>query len=515
MTEPRVSLPGSDRHECRPHGVLEAGCHPDERHEITIYTKRNLTWPEAGFLADSLSQASLTIVLNQPERGRLVVSGSTAQLESMFGVDLHHRETDAGSFCAHYGPVTVPATLAPLIEGVFGLDQRPVAKPHYRKTSGWHKIRAATKAHNEVISRLNHDPETTPSDEVILQAHAAHEAAFKQPPGSFTPLQVAELYNFPESDGAGECIAIIELGGGYSAKDLKTYFAELGVPLPNVSSVSVDHGKNQTGSDADGEVMLDIEVAGAIAPKAKIVVYFAPNTDQGFIDGVGAAIHDTVNKPSVISISWGGPESSWTKAAMTALDKLFQDASAKGITVLVAAGDNGSSDGEPTGNHVDFPGSSPNVICCGGTRLEASNGVITSEVAWNEQASQEGATGGGYSTVFAEPDYQSGRGGHWRGVPDVAGNSDPVSGYLVRVDGADQVIGGTSAVAPLYAGLVARLNSIKGKPVGSLNSVLYANPHVCRDITSGSNGAYAAGPGWDATTGLGVIDGAKLLAVLA
>src|SRR5205085_4642568 len=122
-------------------------------------------------------------------------------------------------------------------------------------------------------------------------------------------------------------------GGGYRPTDLQRYFSALHVSQPRVLAASVDHGKNHptgSGNGPDGEVMLDTEVAGAIAPDAKIVVYFAPNTDAGFLDAIAAAIHDTTNKPSVISISWGGPESALTQQAMTTYDQAFQAAAAMG-----------------------------------------------------------------------------------------------------------------------------------------------------------------------------------------
>jgi kumamolisin len=331
-------------------------------------------------------------------------------------------------------------------------------------------------------------------------------------------------------DGTGECIGIIELSGGYKTSDLKAYFSGLGLKTPSVSSVSVDGGKNSPSGDAngaDGEVMLDIEIAGAVAPGAKIVVYFCPNTSQGFLDAITQAVHDTVNKPSVISISWGGPESGWTAQAMEQFDQAFQDAAAVGITVCIAAGDQGSSDGAGDSlAHVDFPASSPNALACGGTTLDASTSKIISEVVWNDSSSGGGATGGGISDQFPLPSYQQGAGVPpsansggkvGRGVPDVAGNADPDTGYEIRVDGSSVVAGGTSAVAPLWAGLVARLNQALGKPVGFLNPNLYGPVHQAgtfRDITSGNNGAYSAGPGWDACTGWGVAIGAKLLAAL-
>jgi kumamolisin len=306
--------------------------------------------------------------------------------------------------------------------------------------------------------------------------------------------------------------------------DLNTYFSSLGITSPpKVTAVSVDHGENQPTGDPngpDGEVMLDIEVVGAIAPQADIAVYFTPNTDAGFLDAVTTAIHDTTNQPSVISISWGGPESSWTQQSVSAFDSAFQAAAVMGITVCVASGDNGSSDGvTDRADHVDFPASSPHVLACGGTSLQTSASAITGEVVWNDGA-QGGASGGGMSSVFALPPWQDGlqitrsSGGGapltMRGVPDVSGDADPETGYEVRIDGTNTVIGGTSAVAPLWAGLIARINAAKGSPVGFVNPTLYATPTVLNDVTQGNNGDYQATAGWDACTGLGTPDGSEI-----
>ena len=225
-----------------------------------------------------------------------------------------------------------------------------------------------------------------------------------------------------------------ELGGGYTAADLQTYFSGLGLKVPSVTAVSVDGGTNSPGGAADGEVELDIEVVGSIANGASIAVYFAPNTDQGFVDAITDAVHDTTRKISVISISWGGPEESWTAQARTALNAALQDAATLGVTVTIACGDNGSTDGAGDGAlHVDFPASSPYALACGGTKLAASATQINSEVVWNETANNEGATGGGVSNFFAVPSYQSSAGVPTqpetnfvgRGVPDVAGNAGP------------------------------------------------------------------------------------------
>jgi kumamolisin len=436
----------------------------------------------------------------KPERRTVKLSGTVTAMQKAFGVTLTQKVLDGSTYRVREGSIQLPTELSGAVEAVLGLDNRPQAQPHFRVLGS--AINAATGG-----------------TKGFARAHARAAGP------SFTPVQVGQLYQFPQgATAAGQTIGIIELGGGYRAADLTAYFKGLGQKAPKVTAVSVDKGKNSPGnaSGADGEVMLDIEVSAAVALGAKIVVYFAPNTDQGFFDAISSAVHDTTNKPSVISISWGGPESSWTAQAMTALDAACQSAAALGITITVAAGDNGSSDGA-TGNNVDFPASSPHVLACGGTKLAGNGSTITSEVVWNEQASGEGATGGGVSNVFALPSWQArvkvpaptgGSGG--RGVPDVCGDADPETGYQVRVDGQSMVIGGTSAVAPLWAGLIALNNQQNGKSAGFIQPQIYAAKAASafNDIVSGNNGAFSAGPGWDACTGLGSPIGSKLIALL-
>jgi kumamolisin len=369
------------------------------------------------------------------------------------------------------------------------------------------------------------------------------------PAKSYTPVQVAQIYDFPTGvDGTGQCIAIVELntpadpnqpnvnvGAGYTTSDLNTFFSQLGITPPSITAISVDGGQNLPGlnKNADIETALDIEVAGAVAPGSRIAVYFAPNTDQGFLDAVTTAIHDTINQPSVVSISWGGPEGG-PPQGMQAFDQALQDAAALGVTVCVASGDNGSKDGVSDGQaHVDFPASSSFALACGGTRLEAAGTTINSEVAWNE-GTQGGAGGGGVSEVFDLPTWQANAnvppsinpGNHkGRGVPDLAGDADPATGYQIVQGGQGLVIGGTSAVAPLIAGLVALMNQSLGKATGFLNPLLYgpvvASAGTVHDITQGNNdidgslnGQYQAGPGWDACSGWGSVDGAAVLATL-
>jgi kumamolisin len=431
---------------------------------------------------------NLNVIEASLERRTVVVEGTVADMNRAFDVALDRYEHQGEQYRGRTGAINVPTDFVNSVEAVLGLDNRPQTKPHLRMR-----------------------------DESAPRANAS--------PGiSYTPMQVASFYQFPSNiDGTGETIAILELGGGYKPADLKTYFAGEKIKEPTVISVSVDKGKNKptNPNSADGEVLLDIEVAGSVAPGAKIVVYFAPNTTQGFQDALTTAIHDKTNKPSIISISWGGPESTWTPQSMVAFDSAAQDAAALGVSVCVASGDDGSSDGVKDGkNHVDFPASSPHVLACGGTSLKGSNGIIQSESVWNGQAAGGGASGGGFSTQFPLPSWQSAAGvtGGGRGVPDVAGDADPETGYQVLVDGKSMVVGGTSAVAPLWSGLIALYNQKLGAPMGFLAPVLYnlsASANAFHDITIGSNGAFAAGPGWDAATGLGSPSAGNLLEALS
>ncbi len=374
----------------------------------------------------------------------------------------------------------MPAQLGDIVTGVLGLDNRPQAR-----------------------TRL-----------VVPKADAPA-------PVSYTPLDLGKIYRFPsDTDGSGQRIAIIELGGGFAQTDLDTYFQGLGITGPTVTAVGVDGAQNVPGQDpngADGEVLLDIEVVGALAPGADVLVYFAPNTDAGFLDAVSEAAH-AEPAPASISISWGQSEDDWTAQARKAMDAAFADAAMLGVTVTAAAGDDGSTD-RTTDNkaHCDFPASSPHALACGGTSLRAdpSSGAVSSETVWDNGVGN-GATGGGVSSRFTRPKWQNsagvpsrpnGRSG--RGVPDVSADADPQTGYDVLVDGSKMVIGGTSAVAPLWAALTARLVQSLGKPLGLLQPALYAGVTAgvvqpgFRDIINGNNGQFQAGPGWDACTGLG------------
>ena len=436
-------------------------------------------------VSEFADRCGLEVLAAEPARRVVRLSGASADVARAFGVELRRYDHPRTPYRGQVGGTRIPPDLAGAVLGVFGLDSRPQLRPHFRR---------------------NVDPRSA----------------------GLSILTVGSAYDFPPAvTGAGQCIGILEFGGGYRATDLDTFFAGLGVSPPTPVPVGVSGGSNSPTGDPNGpdaEVELDIEMAAGLAPGATIVVYFAPNTEQGFVEAVTTAVHDAVHRPSVLSISWGGPESSWTAAARNALEVAAQDGAIQGVTILAASGDQGAGDGEPAGTlAVDFPASSPYVVGCGGTRLTLAGTNVVSEVVWNDLAAGEGATGGGVSEAFPLPPFQAGArvppapdGATGRGVPDVAGDADPETGYAVVVDGSPADIGGTSAVAPLWAALFARYGEALGKPLGYANPLLYSAAAAAgfRPITSGNNSGYSAGPGWNPCTGLGSPRGSTLLAAL-
>jgi kumamolisin len=421
----------------------------------------------------------------------LSVSGSAKSFSNALLTNLHTYE-DGDSIYHTSNELKLPTEWAHKIVHIFGLDNSPIVKPYVQ------------------LLKVIDDSSIQTSNTRKLTPHISPY---------FNPLQLATLYNFPSGDGTGQKIGIIELGGGFVQSDINTYFSNLGLTSPpKINAISVDGAQNNP-SDTSGasiEVILDVEVIAALAPKATINVYFGPNSDKGFYDAINRAITDNC---SIVSISWGGAETYWNGSSLTAYNSLFQTAANNKVTILAAAGDNGSSDGAP-GNNVDFPASSPYVLACGGTTLVANGSTIASEVVWNNNPSSS-ATGGGISSVFSEPSYQIGRvtfnlSGQ-RGVPDVAGNANPNTGYILYSQsiGGSIVVGGTSAVSPLWSGLLARinqnLNSNNKQNVGFAHSTLYNNANSFRDITSGTNGSYSASVGWDPCTGNGTPNGTALL----
>jgi len=550
--EKQVSLKGSTRHRL-PHAQVSGDVQQGE-FQVTVMVRRKNVLPDArehgklklqertyisrealssiygadpADLAKVVSFArehNLKVVESDPAKRHVILAGTAENYNHAFGVALKMYKSHETTYRGREGDILLPESLGGIVTSVTGLDNRPFARPHFR-------IRREDKAKS-----------MTAGSHSVGKPHTSLAPV----PAGFSPVQLAQLYNFMASDGTGQTIAILELGGGYHPAELNTYFQGIGVKPPSVSSASyTGGGTNKPGTDPfaqdnpDVEVALDIEVAGGIAPGAKVVVYFAPDaTDQSFLGAINAIVHDTVHNPNIVSISWGGPEDTASGQFQTEFDQILQAAAQLGMTVCVAAGDSGSADfaaNDPNWDgktHVDFPASSPNVLACGGTQITVTGNAISHEVVWHDGAND--GTGGGVSRVFAQPAYQVGVEDHkavdpagpvMRGVPDVAGDAAPGSGYRVLCDGqsfpdASQgvpPVGGTSAVAPLWAGLVARLNQSLGKPVGFLNPLIYAIPtsaSAFNDITAGNNGKYHAAKGWDPCTGLGSPNGQNILAAL-
>jgi kumamolisin len=423
----------------------------------------------------------LTVVAQDAARLMLRVAGPAKQMQQAFGTRLAYYHHASGSYRGRSGPLSLPPDIADRVLSVLGLDTRPAAKPHF-------------VAHIGAGQAVGH-----------------------------LPNQVAALYGFPtDVTGAGQTVALIELGGGYRATDTATAAAAMGIVAPTVVSISVDGTGNAPGGAEDPEVALDIQVVAGSAPGARIAVYFAANTDKGLCDAVATAIHDAQYAPTVISISWGAAENTWGQQTLDTMQQMLQDAAQLGITVIASAGDNlAGGDAGLTTLNVDFPASVPYALSCGGVLSLTQGGQIVSQSVWNSRGQ---GTGGGISGYFPVPAYQQGlalvacpsTGKPGRGVPDVAGDADPASGYRIFLNGMSGVTGGTSAVAPLWAGLVALINQARAeqspakRSVGYINPLLYADTAGLTPVTVGDNFipgtqlGYAAGPGYSCCTGLGV-----------
>lgn len=520
-----VPLPGSDRHEQA--GATRIGPVPDEEtihFAVVVRARKGAPAIEdiarnaattGNFLSrEQLAEAAapdptdvqavkdyatsqgLTVDGVDPITRRVQLSGPATAVKQAFGVSLSRYEHEGVTFRGRTGPVLVPKSLADVIVGVLGTDNRPMAHRHTTVTA-------------EFVSG---------------------------PSVPMTAAQMASFYNFPPGlDGSGECIGIVEFGGGYFIQDIKTYFSQLGMRTPSIVDVPVSGGSNNptkgTGLDpfdATAEVEMDIEIAGSAAPGANLAVYFVGTAStNAWVSALSAAIHDSTNNPSVLSISWSENEDGQPHQFLTAADQALAAAAAAGLTVLVSSGDQGSQgSGGPTDPpdpraRVGFPPSSPNATGCGGTVLVPDgSGGISDEVVWNNGATTS-ASGGGVSAFFKVPSFQSAAGinprsanppnDSGRGAPDVSANAD---NYKVLIRGKNVSVAGTSASTPLWAGLIGRVNQGIGGRAGLLQTMLYGpllTAGHLNDVTKGDNGAYSAGPGWDACTGLGSPKGTAIL----
>ena len=463
-------------------------------------------------VANTLGVHGLRVFRSDPGARSLHLSGTVRQMENAFQVRLMHYTHESGDYRGRTGYVHIPASLKGVVTGVFGLDAR------------------------RMINKKK--PPTVRRD--VNEMLAVNRAWY-------FPGELADHYQFPEGDGTGQTIGILEFDGGYFSADMEKFCSLAKVPMPKVIPISVDHTSTTVKNDADVEVMMDVEIVGGICPKATIPVYFGKFTERGWVNILDTAIHDKVNMPSVLSVSYGLAEGQnvWTSTAMTAVNEAFTKAALLGITICISSGDDGSDAQVGDGYaHVSFPASSPYVLAVGGTNLSRTNGAFT-EVVWKDgdglRADGGGATGGGVSVAFGRPSWQSAitipsvnpGAKPGRIVPDVAAHAETdgnSTGYFIVVDGQSARNGGTSAAAPLWASLIGRFNEQLGvgQRVGYLTPLLYqsagrANGSVgkagCNDITTGNNvsaaiGGYYAGSGYDATTGWGSPNGVELLAAL-
>jgi kumamolisin len=466
-----------------------------------------------------------------PAERSIILKGTAGNFSKAFQVELKtHQLADGKFYRGREGVISIPSNLQGIVIGVFGLDQRPAVRRHVRFGP-------------------------------LVSKHPSGANQF-QTPGSIPPFygnKLAALYNFPAgTDGRGQTIGIVEIGGGFKQADIDQYFQQAGIGNPpsfSVATVTGGASNSPAPNDPelpDVEVLLDMEVAGSAAVGANFVMYFGQDgsTKQTLL-AVQAAVHDQSAKPSVLSLSWGGEEYDSSLGAgqqgvleqqyQDNLNDVFQTAQTLGITVCVSSGDHGSAcaplndpqwpwDGHA---HVSFPASSPYVLAVGGTHIISDTATSIQEEAWHPDAND--GTGGGISRYFARPIYQQKAvtqkavnppGALGRGVPDVSGDAAQESGYIVLVDGKSYPgsgpnyppIGGTSGSAPLWAGLIARINQALNTNIGFANPLLYQVPAASaafRDIVKGNNGDYKAGPGWDPCTGLGVPNGQALLTALS
>ena len=460
---------------------------------------------------EAMQGFGLQVVSKDPAARSIRLSGTIAEIEAAFQVKLFNYSHPGGDYRGRVGAVHVPAELKDIVEGVFGLDNRRAAK------------------------RSRHPNRTAAPTKSIS---AASESCY-------LPSQLAAHYNFPPGDGAGQTVGLLEFGGGYFESDLKHFCQSAKISLPTVKPISADGTATNARDGAEGEVMLDVEVVAGACPKATIAVYFAQFTEEGWVAVLDKALQDKANNPRILSVSWGYAEKAetWTKAAMKQVNEALKEAAMLGVTVCVAAGDDGSSDALQDGHaHVDFPSSSPYVLAVGGTTIPVKGGSKP-DIVWFEgdglRADNGGSTGGGVSAVFPRPSWQHGievksvnpQAIVGRCVPDLAANADwNASPYLLVVDGGAQPNGGTSAATPLVAALIARINAHRdpGNPVGYLTPLLYqaaaGGPTVgaagCTDIVDGGNktakvGGYSAGAGYDAVSGWGTPNGVALMQAIA
>jgi kumamolisin len=405
--------------------------------------------------------------------------GTVRTVERAFGVVLRTFASPNGTYRSYEGPIALPGRLAIATLGVFGLDDRGDAIPHTRAGK---------------------------SDTAVAYA------------------SLARRYRFPSGlDGEGRHVALLHFGGGFNPHDLAAACAARGEAMPPIDVIRIDGMSGipgKRGEEAyDREIALGMQIVAALAPAARQTLVLAPNDERGYLDAFSKAIF-LDNRPDVIAMGYGFPEARWSPAFVRALEDLLAAAAMFGITIIASSGDSGSAGPDPgDATVVQYPASSPYVLACGGTQFDPAQRPGTAQEVWNNL----GASGGGESERFAVPTWQRPSRGiasdhdvtsMGRGVPDVAAHADPGHGFPIVCNGETILLGGTSAAAPLWAALVARIAQRVGKPLGYIQPLLYAaaaKEQACEAVTIGTNGTFRASAGWNACTGLGTPDGELLL----
>jgi len=489
--------------------------------------------------------------------GAVRLMGAKQQLSAAFGVESHE---STGAL-----QLRTPKALGELVLWVFGVNHpetEPPPEPLEATSPARDLRRRAT--FRRLFKR-----------EVTKEKTRSSRKALSSQVQGWTPLQVAEAYNYPANQGAGQCLGLIELAGTYSPDDVQTYLSGLGISsAPTIVDVNL-RSKPSSAPMADMEVTMDLELAAAVCPEAKIVVYNACSKDysvQDFFDVFNTAVFDTKNCPSVLSASWGFPEFvqgigmskpseyTITQEEEAAFNLLFAKAALLGITICVSSGDTGSLTPFPCDNSpwlatlmpiTNFPAASPYVLSCGGTQQIPGQDSLGEEMVWNELdqvliigsgpyafPAVGGSSGGGISFLNGPPAYQKDcpvpravvaawvnglytltQQNPGRGVPDVAALANPSPGYSIFLQGQYATGGGTSAAAPMWAALITRINAALGRRVGFLNPSLYQlqhqQPKLCKTITQGGSGAYNASSAiWNPCAGLGTPNGKEIVKAL-
>lgn len=423
------------------------------------------------------------------------IKGKIEDVEKALKIDILQYDFEEFIYYFHHGVMEIPKEIEHLVEAITGINKAPI------------------KERRIFPMQLN-------LNKSMLKGTAVHAKDFEK------------LYNFPEElDGSGQCIGIISLGGGYDEKILKKYFKGHGIPMPDISWVSVDGGKNEPGANTeyDYEVYMDLEIVGSLAPGAKIVVYFAKNDKANILKAFKQAIHDNKNKPQVISMSWGTLEENFSRHEAIALNNVFKEAAHLNITLICSSGDLGSSGKvDQTGLNVQLPASSPYILAVGGTQTDVVDNKILHEDVWKQEQEMSGqkvnfSSGGGFSDFYPMPQFQKSvlpitfKKKKKRGIPDVAANASTTPGIILNVSNTIQVSMGTSASTPLWAALITRinqkLNELNLPHVGFINPFIYHDEFrpLFNQVLHGENGNYNATGGWDPCTGLGTPDGEKFL----